>query len=63
MINIVTPDSSPEEIEAFTTQMKELASLFNRDEALKGLLADAQAGKINEEELLAAVMLANQAVV
>jgi len=60
MINVVTPDSPPEEIEAFMTQMKELASLFNSDEALKGLLVDAQSGKISEEEFLAAVMSANQ---
>lgn len=61
MINAVTPDSPPEEIEAFMKQMKELSSLLNNDETLKGLLTDAQSGKISQEEFLAAVMSVDQA--
>ena len=60
MIKAVTPDSPPEEIEAFMMQMKELATRLNNDETLKALLTDAQSGKISQEEFLAAVMSADK---
>lgn len=56
MTKIVTPDSSPEELEAFYADLKALAQLLNSNDRAKQLLAQAQSGQISEEALLSGLL-------
>ena len=56
MTNAVTPNSSQEELNTFSSQMKDVANLLNNNPEAAKLLSDAQAGLINEQQLLMALM-------
>ena len=56
MTKIVTPDSSPEERQAFFSDLKELAHFLNNNDRAKALLAQAQSGQISEEDCLAGLL-------
>ena len=61
MIQICTPDSSPEELAEFQNQLKRLSSFLNTSQEASALLAKAQKGEISEAAFMEAlVMLASQ---
>ena len=51
-IKIVTPNSSPDDLNEFYSHIKELASFLNNNDAAAQLLSDAQAGLLSEQEFL-----------
>lgn len=51
-IKIVTPNSSPDDLNEFYSTIKDLASFLNNNDAAAQLLSDAQAGLIGEQEFL-----------
>lgn len=56
MINVITPESTPDKISEFMADAMEVAQLFSSNEKMKSILSQAQSGKISQDEFLAAVM-------